>query len=502
MSFPQLIEVREDGSFAGFIAPLYQALTDPFFQKFGNMTKFVTATLGDLVGDPSSLDGCMGRLQRNESDFALPFMEYPITVSGIRQSTFMFPTKVAIVSAYNNTPVFGQTDVMDAFHSFKRSLWTLTSVTALLMTILVLVGISISLPSWRRPERRSKKESIALSVHVTIGNILKQHSSYNYPCKHHYQKIIITFYAMFSFLMIFFFSSMIKTEMVVQKDPFTITSYNDVIESGVQPLFIGIVNDHTDFKYASSGSKEGQIWQLAHNYGLESCMISSMSHVTHYLPHIISQTAVWIVAEYIGDLFLKNYCPFVRAQGFYPDSNALIGTDDIAAEKIVGIAFSSSMSQMRTKQYLDVTTALMETGLIKAAIRRMEFQASPDTGSKSLRECLANQIIHPDSEFHAVVIAHYRHLFLVSGYMIMLIFFVLMAEFLILRFTQRKEEEAGKFEVLASIATQMSPAILVSRFPDRVKTEMPVASCPASSSTSHEFSPQTSSSGHNRENQT
>lgn len=468
LSFPQLIDVRNDESFAGFLAPIYYGITDPVKKAFGNITKFTTSSLGDLSGDPDSLhglDGCMGKLQRNESDFALPFMEYPITVQGIKQSTFMFSKKMAIVSAYNNTPGFGETDVMDAFHSFKKSLWTLTSATALVLTIMALMGTMVSLSSLKQLRRYFRKESISLSVKVAIGNILKQHSAYNYPCKHHYQRIIIGCFAVFSFLMIFFFSSMIKTEMVVRKDPRTITSYDEVIANGVQPLFVEIANEHANFKYANPKSREGRIWLLANKYGLQSCMISSVDNITHVLPYVLRQSAVWMVSEYIGDLFLKNLCPFIRAQGYYNDLNSLIKSDPTAPEKVVGIAYSSSMNLHRNKRFLKVTTAFMEKGLVKAVIKSMEFSVSPDTGSKALRDCLANKIVSSDSEFHTVLLAYYSQLFLISACLIMLILLVLIAEIAIHRISREYFPITKGFtipEVLAVSATHLHSLILAS----------------------------------------
>jgi hypothetical protein len=410
-----VIEVGEDGSMRGFLSPLWNTFTDSLAAVFGNVTIFAGGMLGDVAQNSGKLTGCMGRLQRNESDIASPFIEYPIITRGIRQSTFMTPTKMMIVSTYNNNMPQSETDVMDAFHSLSRSLWTITAFTAMFLTGFILIGMNISIPAVKVYKWQPSKGSISLSIRIAMGNVLKQHSSYNYQTQHHYQRLLVGLFAVFSFLMIFYFSSMIKTEMVIQKDPVTITTYDEILERKVQPFFAELVNDHTEFKYANPGSKAGKIWQLANKYGIENCMISSDAQVPRLISLWTQQKAVWLGSLYVTDLFRKNICPIARKVDLYNSIFPLMTSDQTSREKIVGLPLSASTSPRISKRYLRLTTSFLEMGIVTKMINLVE---SPSTGSKEVVDCLSNKIIQPDHEFHAVKLPHYEQLFVISAYLL------------------------------------------------------------------------------------
>jgi hypothetical protein len=237
-------------------------------------------------------------------------------------------------------------------------------------------------------------------------------------------------FAVFSFLITFYFSSMIKTEMVVLKDPITITTYAQILERRVRPLFADVINDDADFKYADAGTDAAKIWQLAQTYGIKSCLLSSDADILRVLPDCAVQKAVWLGSLYITDLALKNICPLMRKQGLYNHINPLMTADASAREKIVGLPFSSSMSEWKTRRYLRLTTSFLELGIVIKTIKLMEFQASPFTGSKELMECLSNKIIAPDHEFHPVKATHYKQLFVISSILLSTFAVVLLIELL------------------------------------------------------------------------
>lgn len=429
ISFSELIEMNEDGSFKGFLAPLYHTYTDMLIRRFRNVTVTLTDTLGDSSSNTMNLTGCMGRLQRNESDVSANFIDYPIFAPGVRQSTFMFATKTTIVSVYFNQPTASNTDVMDAFRSFQGSLWTLTAMTALILALFLVISKHCPrIHGKKRDKRHVLQKSISLSSKVTIGNILKQHSSYNYDSKHLHESLIILLFAIFSFIMIFYFGSMIKTDMVVQKDPVTITTYDDIIDSGVRPLFVEKVNDDADFKNAGSNTKANQVWKLAQKHGLESCMISSDKDAISSFHRVAAQEAVWITSGYIADLLIKNVCPFMRAQGMYNEISALVKSDPTAREKVVGFPFSSSFSPVNSKKYLELTTSMLELGIVPMTLKSLEFVASPYSAKKEVLDCLANKIILPDHGFHTVPINHFSQLFLISGCLLISCLIILIME--------------------------------------------------------------------------
>ena len=99
---------------------------------------------------------------------------------------------------------------------------------------------------------------------VATANIMKQHTSYNIREQLLRRQLVLLLFAVFSFLIMFYFSSMIKTEMVVQRRPETISSYEDLLaKPNIKPLWAKPLNDHWDFMNAGGNTAEGRIWERA-----------------------------------------------------------------------------------------------------------------------------------------------------------------------------------------------------------------------------------------------
>ena len=81
-----------------------------------------------------------------------------------------------IYSAYNNTEIPTNTDVMDAFHSFSRPLWSLIALTVLVLASTTFAAIQTKLllvrqfrPARSRRLRESKWQSTRRTIRHPIG---------------------------------------------------------------------------------------------------------------------------------------------------------------------------------------------------------------------------------------------------------------------------------------------------------------------------------------------
>ena len=69
--------------------------------------------------------------------------------------------------------------------------------------------------------------------------------------------------SIFSLLIIHFYSTMIKTNLVVLEDPKIWKSYDDLIKDGAKPVFIEQFDNHRYFKDADPSSSARRLWDWA-----------------------------------------------------------------------------------------------------------------------------------------------------------------------------------------------------------------------------------------------
>ena len=187
--FRQVLELTESGKLDGFVAPILIPLLEDIKILFPNTTMTPSDKLGDMNQETMMFDGCLGRLQRNESDFQMPYINFPVVAPGLQQGHMAFTSKTTIFSAYSMTDSTSKTDVMDAFQSFSRPLWFLTVFTTAVITLVVFlafrhgmerVRISRTTNELRTRKAKLTRFSMHRAAQVTVGNLLKQHTSYNY----------------------------------------------------------------------------------------------------------------------------------------------------------------------------------------------------------------------------------------------------------------------------------------------------------------------------------
>ena len=65
---------------------------------------------------------------------------------------------------------------------------------------------------------------------------------------------------LFLFWVTFYFTSMVRTELVSVKNPVTINSYQDILQENLMPVFIESTTDYLSFMHASKDSDAGKIW--------------------------------------------------------------------------------------------------------------------------------------------------------------------------------------------------------------------------------------------------
>ena len=426
-TFENALELSGDErKFKGLFAPAYGFLVDNVWRFFPNASLTSSNKLGDMDSKTMMFDGCLGRLQRNESDVMIPVAPFPLLGKGLKHGTTASVSKVVMWSVYNNTAAPSDTDVMDAFNSFTGPLWSLTILTAAFLTVVVFLIFRVELLFFSKSKtagvrglRLMKEQGTRRCFHqallIVTANVLKQHTSYSIRGKLLRRQLILFLFAVFSFLIMFYFSSMIKTEMVVQRRPGTISSYEELLENrNIKPLWAKQLNVHWDFMHANRNTAEGRIWERAEKIGIDSCFLKSRADVQQNIGSISRQEAVWFGPSNLIGVINTNACAFSRANGMHTDVNTWFRTDENARERLTVLMQAAALPPGSVTKMNRIIEAEFEHHVLYKALKRMEFSIFPDTGSKSLRDCVANRIIYPDHGIEAVHLQHYERLFVLS----------------------------------------------------------------------------------------
>ena len=420
--FKQILELSGDKRmFKGLYASQYEFLVENLWRFFPNATLTSSSKLGDRNPKTMMFDGCLGRLQRNESDVTLRLAIFPVLGTGMIHGTTVRASKVAMWSAYNNTAIPSDTDVMDAFKSFSRPLWSLTILTTAILTIVVFMIFRFKLLSLPESKAKLKKRQrtrrcMDQALLIVTANVLKQHTSYSFRGKLLRRRMILFLFAVFSFLIMYYFSSMIKTEMVVQKSPKTISSYEELLANPkTKPLWPKNLNLHWAFMNANKKTAEGRIWERAKKIGIDHCFLTSAGDIKKNTAAISRQEAVMFGSSNTLSIMITKACAFHHTSGHFSDVNMWLRADANAREKLNVMMLSSALHPVKVKKFNRIIQADFEHQLMYKAMKRVEFSVFTHSGRKSVRDCVAYRIIYPDYEMAAVHLPYFHRLWLLSG---------------------------------------------------------------------------------------
>ena len=86
-TFNNLFDVSGDEQkIKGSLSPAYRFLVDSLWHAFPNASLMSSNKLGDMDSGTMMFDGCLGRLQRNESDLMIQVVPFPVLGNGMIHS--------------------------------------------------------------------------------------------------------------------------------------------------------------------------------------------------------------------------------------------------------------------------------------------------------------------------------------------------------------------------------------------------------------------------------
>ena len=302
-------------------------------------------------------DGCIGSLQKNESDFMLTvgLVTFPVVGPNLTHTVVDGLERMGIISAYNKTnPDDGsRTQVLDMVFSFSSGLWILLAFSIIFLFMLLHAAAAVrreglyakyALHLWttRRmlvSAERKRRRRTSKSGWIVVACILKQHSSCG-SCHVNFRPISIlyTMITLLCFFAGFYLTSMIKTDMVIVKPPKTVTTYDEVIEAGRRPAWLRDLTEKSQFEHAAAGSKEKRIWDIAVSKGLsKSLVLSTLGSMIDHASAGGNLTEVFFFYRQLGGKFIPYLtCAYSRANKFLAHVNVLYRHDPSAAELLRG----------------------------------------------------------------------------------------------------------------------------------------------------------------------
>ena len=400
-------------------------------------------------------DGCIGSMQKNESDFMLivEMLTIPVVGPNLTHTVVDGFGRMGIVSAYNKTNIDdgSRTQVLDMVFSFSPGLWILLAFSIITLFMLLHAAIVVmgeglyakyASRMWATRRilvsgKRKRRRSASKSGWIVVACILKHNSSCS-SCDVNFGPISIlyTIITLFCFFAGFYLTSMIKTDMVVVKPPITVTTYDEVIQLGRRPAWIRHTTEKSEFEHAAIGSKEKRIWDIAVSNGLSDHLIESTGgSVMRHAADVGRLREVMFLYRQVG----VNFAPYIgcansRTNEVMTNANVLYRHDPSAPETLKGNIDNHLVSSQVSKKRNKRIQWTFEAGLFDVTLERftdISFLVPPTQAVKyfrSIDECSSNVVTIPYPELRPVDPFHFLSLFIVTCIMLLLSFLIRVME--------------------------------------------------------------------------
>ena len=380
----QLFKSVTDTIFFGFnvsLVPKDPTVTEnPSDDRFGNNSPFdlgfnSSNTAKSTVSSEEHLDPCLISLQKNESDVTLLSYSMPVMLNNIRTGPVAGSDRIAMISTYKlDNDESAREGILGTFQTFSIDACCL--IVNFFIILFALFSLAYILERRRiRPNFKinGRRFNLRFIPWFIFCFFTKQIPSF--PGDLNLTKaILICTLLTYSYFVTFFYSSMIKTDIVTVKTPKIIGSYQDLLDDPEIEPFITHVNDeYASFKTAPKGSLKRRIWDRLLSLGMDKHIVDiknfdvAFSFADPDGPLLNGKAAVFAFGygldggKYIGGplakrLSKRNEDPRnIRFLYVYDDSETFV-----TASYIMNVLTSEEVA----KKYFVRRTRLIETGIM------------------------------------------------------------------------------------------------------------------------------------------
>ena len=419
------------------VSGVLQPVINSFFDHFThfNIVSIVSApSVGSLVQlsrqqqellpFSPSFDGCLGSLQANESDVVIgPTQLLPSALpgSGISATAVTGAEVIAILSSYDGgTAVSLAGDgyaLLSMITGFPLDLWSL--VLSLLWLLAAVAAASVT--SLTSSPRRGCKDAFALSV----ACFLKQHTSCPTvlaTARRSGTRRTYLLMTLLSYFVWLFVGNLIKTDLVLLKQPLIVESYADLLAQQRFPVWLEAVGDSSEFASAQSGSLEAQVWRRATSRDISRSLMQPFLHsITSHLSFVEeNKEAILMSRSFLTQLLTPAVCAISRARAALDTMFLVTRVDPHAREHLLASVTRASLDLKIREGVRKQAQRCFEAHLLAAAYRLTDATslygiASEERKPSSEVECRAQQIRLPDPQHQSIQLSQLSSLVLLSS---------------------------------------------------------------------------------------
>ena len=279
----QLFKSVTDTVFSGFNVSLVpknaEVKSDVSYNDFENNTPFVLGLNSSDIAKPTvtsqDFDPCLVSLQNNESDVTFYSYSMPVLLSNVRTGPISGSKKIGMVSTYMLDEDAGAKEgILGTFQTFSIDACCL--IAHFFIILFALFSLAYILERRRaRPDFtidgcRSNFRFIPWFIFCYFAKQIPL-----FPGDMKLTKaILICNLLTYSYFVTFFYSSMIKTDMVTVKTPKVIGSYQDFLDDPeIQPFITHVNDEYVSFKTAPKGSFKRRIWERILSLGVDKHVV-------------------------------------------------------------------------------------------------------------------------------------------------------------------------------------------------------------------------------------
>ena len=216
-------------------------------------------------------------LQNNESDVTFWSYYMPVMLSNIKTGPVARSDRIAMISTYQlDVDNSAREGILGTFQAFSIDACCL--IAQFFIILFALFSLAYIFERRRiRPDFKidGRRYSLRFIPWFIFCYFAKQIPSF--PGHLNLTKaILICNLLTYSYFVTFFYSSMIKTDMVTVKNPKVIESYQDLLDDPKsQPFITHITDEYVSFKTAPEGSVKRKIWERVLSQGIDKHIVET-----------------------------------------------------------------------------------------------------------------------------------------------------------------------------------------------------------------------------------
>lgn len=399
------------GRFEGAYAALVNIHLDNPFANFS----FVSGGSYGVVVDHERFlyDGCLGSMQRNESDVAFISVPTPVLGPNLTQGSTIGSEEVHILSTYTSSVDQINASVLNSIQVFNQTTSLLSGLT--LMSLILLLVSRLFLLC-----RRKKLFAVfRWAAAFCLAWFVKQFSATHFNARRTGTRLTVLLILVTVFLLHAFFNSMIKTELSVTKKPVIVESYADILDrEDVRSVWSNTMADFALFRDAPADSLMHKVWKDAFRKaaGNERRILwgfdSSPGEASMIFNEIFDQTAVFVAGLVPMFGFRKNLCAMASNRAGDEPTLSHLSVDPKSSERVLVFGLNARINDHVHATIARRSIHLFEFGVTWKNLDLMVPQVEP-MDAERMRKCMADGLVQQPAVVVAPALSFYANLFII-----------------------------------------------------------------------------------------